>query len=51
MDEHPIKQWIKPKETKKLVALREALFNLDIEYAISKKDDNLVTINLWVGES
>ena len=51
MDEHPVKQWIKPKETKKLVALRKALLDLDIEYAISKKDNNLITINLWVGES
>jgi len=50
MDEHPIKQWIKPKEPDKLVALRKALFDLDIEYAISKKDKNLITINLWVGK-
>mgnify|MGYP001572288506 CR=1 FL=1 len=51
MDEHPVKPWVRPEEPEKLIALRKALSDLNIEYAISKKDNNLVTINLWVGEN
>jgi hypothetical protein len=50
MDDEPSKTWIKPKETAKLTELREALSALDIDYAISKRDKNLVTINLWIGD-
>ena len=50
MDEHPVKQWIKPKEPDKLVALRKALHDLNIEYAVSKRDKNLISINMWLGE-
>ena len=50
MDEHPVKQWIKPKEPDKLVALRKALNDLNIEYAVSKRDKNLISINMWLGE-
>jgi len=51
MDDEPSKTWIKPKEPAKLEALRKALADLNIDYAISKRDQNLITINLWVGES
>ena len=51
MDDEPSKTWIKPKEPAKLEALRKALADLNIYYAISKRDQNLITINLWVGES
>jgi len=51
MDDEPSKTWIKPKEPAKLEALRKALADLNIDYAISKRDENLITINLWVGES
>ena len=50
MDDEPSKTWIKPKEPAKLEALRKALSDLNIDYAISKRDHNLISINLWVGE-
>jgi hypothetical protein len=50
MDDEPSKTWIKPKEPAKLEALRQALADLNIEYAISKRDKNLISINLWVGD-
>jgi len=51
MEDEPSKTWIKPKEPAKLEALRKALSDLNIDYAISKRDQNLITINLWVGEN
>lgn len=50
MDDEPRKQWVRPDEPAKLVALRKALTDLDIEYAISKRDKNLVNLNIWIGE-
>jgi len=51
MDDEPSKNWIRPKEPVKLEALRKALFDLDIDYAISKRDHNLISINLWIGNN
>jgi len=50
MDDELRKQWVRPEEPAKLIALREALNKLDIEYAISNKDQNLVSFNIWIGE-
>ncbi len=50
MDDEPTKQWVRPYESPKLVALRKALADLDIEYAIGKRDKNLVSLHIWIGE-
>lgn len=50
MEDAPTKQWVKPREPAKLVALRKALTDLNIEYAISRRDQNLISINLWIGD-
>jgi hypothetical protein len=50
MEPNPPAAWEKPEEPAKLIALREALNKLGIEYAISNKDQNLVSINIWIGE-
>ena len=50
MDDEQSKTWVRPKEPTKLVALRKALHDLNIEYAISKRDKNLLSINIWLGE-
>ena len=50
MDDEPSKTWVRPIEPPKLEALRKALADLNIDYAISKRDNNLISINLWIGE-
>jgi hypothetical protein len=35
----------------KLVALRKALTDLDIEYAVDKRDKNLVSLNIRINKS
>lgn len=50
MEPNPPAAWERLEEPAKLIALREALNKLGIEYAISNKDQNLVSINIWIGE-